>query len=343
MYRNFGLPPLYKEMTPREMFNGTSSSLLTEIQQQNPKIGGDPTIRTEYIVLPYDGRYNSIMNWEVFTGQNNPDKARNILRWNYTEEYITVEKTFYHVDRNTGKGEVQKYRKNPWRHEVYTAFGTEGSQFVPNLDDNDDLMFFSPFINAMVRVDYAGVDSIYNLKGYVYRTPVSIYRKENKQKIRLQTRGNLNPYHNYKYSNMFNMSAPYGMSYFATEPMYSVDSGEDIQYESTIIDDTGYVMTDDTSFNDHIIVEPYSGIIIRSDTSFQSNFFYDSWAPDGYKQYLMPYILYQKRADIDGVKARDLFDSIEIKDERLKVIFVVSIIIGGIIFAGGGTLLLLNL
>ena len=341
MYRNYGFPSLFKNVTATEFFYGTDSEVLTEIQQRNPKYGGDPTIRTQYNLLPYRGARNSTLSWRVFSGQNNPDKSRNILEYNKTLEYITVEKQFYHTDSDPSLSGIRNYTKNPWNHEVYTAYSTEGSQYIPNLHDNDDLMHFSPQIGAIKRVDYDGVTDIYGVKGYVYKTPISLYKRRDKQKIKLQTKGNMNPYHNYKYDNMFNISSVYGISYFATEPMYSIDSGEDVRYESTIINKNLEIMNDNTAYNDRIIVEPYSGILIRGDTSYQSNFLYDSWAPEGYKQYLMPYVLYQRRVDIDGNKADDLFENITVKDERMKIILVICIIVGGIIFAGGGATFML--
>ncbi len=61
------------------------------------------------------------------------------------------------------------------------------------------------------------------------------------------------------------------------------------------------------------------------------NFFYDSYTPEEYQQFLMPYVLYNKRMDIDGASARDLFHEITLNDERMRLVFILSLIIGGIL------------
>jgi hypothetical protein len=329
-------------MTANDILNGTDSAYLKSIQTRSTKLDGDPTIKTFFKVLPYDGRYNNTIEWEVFSGNVNPDKGRNILRYNGTEEYITTEKYFYHVDSDPSRTGIQTYRKNPWNVEIYTAGGTEGTQFMPNMNGDDDLNFYSFFIGGMINVDYKGVDSIYGLKGYVFQTPISLYEQRDKQKISGVTLENKNPYHNYVYDHMFNVSSVFGMPYFATEAMFSRIEGKTDKLESDLISDKGISITGDTYYNDHIICEPYSGIVIRSDISFQTNFLYDSWSPENYKEYLMPHILYQKRQDIDGVEARKIFGKIELLDERMKLALVVCIILGAIFLSAGASLFILT-
>lgn len=82
--------------------------------------------------------------------------------------------------------------------------------------------------------------------------------------------------------------------------------------------------------------------MIRGDVSFQMNFMYDSWRSENYRQFLMPYVMYQRRQDIDSDQARDLFKGITILDERMKLILVICVIIGGILISGGGSLLILT-
>mmetsp|Transcript_23872 Transcript_23872/g.21213 ORF Transcript_23872/g.21213 Transcript_23872/m.21213 type:complete len:142 (+) Transcript_23872:921-1346(+) len=72
------------------------------------------------------------------------------------------------------------------------------------------------------------------------------------------------------------------------------------------------------------------------------NYFYDSYAPKDYQQFLMPYVLYSRRLDIDGASARDLFHNITLIDERMRLVFIISLIIGGILTSGGASLLALT-
>jgi len=73
------------------------------------------------------------------------------------------------------------------------------------------------------------------------------------------------------------------------------------------------------------------------------NFFYDSYTPEGYNQYLMPYLLYNRKMDIDGDMARDLFHDITLYDERMRLVFILSLIIGGIMISAGGAILILTI
>lgn len=329
-------------MTVNDILNGTDSEYLKSIQKRSTKADGDPTIRTAFKALPYEGRYNNTIEWEVFSGDKNPDHGRNIFRYNGTEQYITTKKYFYHVDSDPSRTGVQTYRKNPWNVEVYTAGGTEGTQFMPDMNNQDDLNFYSIYFGGMVNVDYKGVDSIYGLKGYIFQTPLTLYERRDKQKVRGVTLENKNPYHNYVYDDVFNVSSVFGMSYFVTEPMFSRTEGTTDKLESDLISDRGFAITGDTYYNDNIICEPYSGIVIRSDTSYQMNFLYDSWSPENYKEYLMPYLLYQRRQDIDGVEARKIFEDIELLDERMKTALVVCTILGAIFLSAGASLLILT-
>jgi len=323
LYRNRGLPPLIVPMQVQDILNGTESEYLTNIQQKSTRTGGDPTIRTRFNVLPYDGRFNSTVEWEVFSGNRDPDRGRNVLGYNSTTEYITVDKQFYHQDSNNFRTGVQNYKKNPWNLPVYTSSGTEGSQFVPDMNNGDDLLFYNNYIGAMVNIDYKGVDSIFGLRGLVFQTPLALYENYRTQKTGRITKTGENPYHNYVYDDVFNTSAVFGLSYFVTEPMFSRTEGATDRLESEIFDDQSNPITGSLYYNDMIICEPYSGIVIRSDLSYQMNFFYDSWSPSNFKEFLMPNILYQRRQDIDGVQARMLFEDIELVDERMKLVLII--------------------
>lgn len=342
LYRNRGLPPLVKKMRIQDILNGTDSDYLLNIQRTSTKYGGDPTVRTSFSSLPYNGAPNSLLIWEVFSGDRNPDRARNILRYNQTEEFITTERQFYHVDRVPSKTGVKTYRKNPWRQKVFTASGTEGSQFMPDMSDQDDLLFYASFFGAMVRVERKAITGIYGIRSFVFETPINLYEHESKQRIIGQTVNNLNPYHNFVYDDVFNTSAVFGMSYFVTEAMFSRTEGLTDRLDSTIVDARGDDITENLYYNDNILAEPYSGIIIRGDTSYQMNFLYDSWTPPSYQQFLMPHLLYQRRLDIDGAQARDLFGPIQLLDERMRLILVVSVVIGGILLSGGCSLFVLT-
>lgn len=72
------------------------------------------------------------------------------------------------------------------------------------------------------------------------------------------------------------------------------------------------------------------------------NFMYDSFNSPEYKQFLMPYILYQRRLDIDGAKARDLFSPITSLEKRRRLVFSYSLIIGGVILSIGLSVLVLT-
>lgn len=167
--------------------------------------------------------------------------------------------------------------------------------------------------------------------------------KNNDNKVNGITINNKNPYHNYFFNDVFNTSSVFGLSYFATEPMFSRTEGVTDSVESVIMNEAGNEITRQTFWNDMIICEPWSGLVIRGDTSFQMNFLYDSFTPTGFKEYLMPYILYQKRIDIDGAKARDLFNDITLYDERMRLVFILTLIIGGILASAGGSLFVLTL
>jgi uncharacterized membrane protein (DUF106 family) len=72
------------------------------------------------------------------------------------------------------------------------------------------------------------------------------------------------------------------------------------------------------------------------------NFMYDSFNSPTYKQFLMPYIMYQRRQDIDGGQARNLFNPITVLEERRRLVFIICIIIGGILLSAGLSLLILT-
>lgn len=333
LYRNRGLPPLVRPMTVKEILNGTESPFLEGVQKQDPRFGGDPTVRTKFNVLPHDGVPEDTLEMQMFSGSQEPDRARNVLRFDQNEQYITTEKTFYHENRNSALTEVRTERVNPWLHEVYTAAGTDGFQFNPDMTNRDDLVFYVDYFKAMISIDFQTVMNIYGLKGFIFETPTKLYEKRTEDNgISGITIGDHNPYHNFHFNDVFNVSAVYGVSYFVSEPMFSRASGNnEREIQSEIINQNEESITGSTHWNDQIICEPWSGLVIRGETGFQMNFFYDSYTPHAYQQFLMPYILYNKRLDIDGAMARDLFNEITLNDERMRLVFILSLIIGGLL------------
>jgi len=344
LYRNRGLPPLIRRLTVKEILNGTYSPHLLDIQRKNPQYGGDPTIRTDFNVLPHNGVPETTLRMNVFSGDVNPDRARNLLKFDSEKEYITAERTFYHVDRNPLRTGIQEFEVNPWTQEVWFAGGTDGFQFNPDMTRRDDLIFYADYFKAMIKVDFQSVINAFGLKAFIFETPISIYQRITEGEIGGITLDGQNPYHNFHFYDMFNASAVFRSSYFVTEPMFSRLGGANVrELSSEIIDRNGDSITGQAHWNDRILCEPWSGLIIRGDTGFQMNFFYDSYTPEEYHQYLMPYVLYNKRLDIDGALARDLFHDITIIDERMRLVFILSMIIGGILASSGGSLLALTI
>ena len=177
LYRNRALPPLVKEMTIKDIFNGTESEYLTHIQRKSPKLGGDPTVRTSFNILPYEGKFKNKLKFELFSGDRNEDRAKNILIFDGQYEYITTERSFYHVDSVPSKTGVQNRRINPWTYKIFTAAATDGSQFMPDMTNRDDLVFYTDYFKAIIRIDFQSVMNIYGLKGFIFETPISLYEK----------------------------------------------------------------------------------------------------------------------------------------------------------------------
>lgn len=253
LYRNRGLPPLVVQRSVKDILNGTESAYLTEMQRRSPRFGGDPTLRTSFNVLPYEGNLHDRVKIEVFSGNVNPDRARNMLRYNGTYEYITVERQFYHTDSDSSLTGVRTERINPWNEKVYLSSATDGSQFVPDMQNNDDLLFFSPYFKAIINVDFKTITTIYRMRGFVYQTPLTLYEQRDKQVINSITIGDKNPYHNYVYDDVFNASSVFGVSYFVTEPVFSRTEGQTDKIESTILNSNGNVLNGELYYNDNII------------------------------------------------------------------------------------------
>mmetsp|Transcript_23872 Transcript_23872/g.21212 ORF Transcript_23872/g.21212 Transcript_23872/m.21212 type:complete len:291 (+) Transcript_23872:3-875(+) len=253
LYRNRGLPPLFKEMTVKEILNGTESETMIYYQRKSPRFGGDPTVRTSFNILPHDGRPKSQLTWDIFTGDINNDRARNILNYNQTEEFVTVNRPYYHVDRVSSRTGVQSHIFNPWNYKIFTSSATEGSQFVPDMNNNDDLVYYTDYFKTVIKVDFQSVIGIYGLKGFVFETPINMYERRENQVINGITLNGENPYHNYHFSDMFNTSSVFGVSYFVTEPMFSRLEGRADRFESTILNTQEVDITEETFWNDMII------------------------------------------------------------------------------------------
>ncbi len=254
LYRNRGLPPLVRPLTVREILNGTESDFLTDIQRGNPMNVGDPNVRTSFNILPHEGKAESTINMKLFSGDVNYDRARNLLNFDDNGEFITTERTFYHNDRNPDYTGVQKYRVNPWLHEVFTAAGTDGFQFNPDMTNRDDLVFYTDYFKAIINVDFQSVMNIYGLKGFIFETPTSLYEKNREGQIKGITVTGENPYHNFHFNDVFNTSAVFGVSYFVTEPMFSRIEGANARdIQSEILNRNGESIKGTTFWNDMII------------------------------------------------------------------------------------------
>jgi len=243
-----------RQLTAKEILNGTESEYLLSVQKENPQYGGDPTVRTDFNTLPHNGVPEKTLKMELFSGKINPDKARNLLKFNSDQEYITAERTFYHVDRDSSRTGVKESKINPWTQEVFFAAGTDGFQFNPDMTNRDDLIFYEDYFKAMLKVDFQTVVSTFGLKAFAFETPTSIYQRITEGRIEGITLDNSNPYHNFYFNDMFNASSVFRSSYFVTEPMFSRLEGGNVQrIQSEITNSNGEIITGKTTWNDRIL------------------------------------------------------------------------------------------
>ena len=327
IYKNRNFPKLIERMYIKDILYESESEELVSIQKAKLEDGGMPLIKTTHRALPYPLEMRNFVDYRILQGETHEDLTRRIYMYNTTNDFATVEKTYWHDDRNGRYTRLKTQEIQPWRDEVHLSFGSDSIQYEPNIGQKSNIAYYSTLFRAHVDLDYTEVVDVYGIKAYNYKAKGRFYQLSNRDD---------NPYRNYLYENTFNATEIMGSSVFVSYPYYS-NFGSRMKSNACIMNDMSnkkmnFNHKDDTS----IKIEFYSGMVLKSKKSYQLNYAFDTY-PKAFDSfiYFVPSYIYTERLEMSESFAKEYFDTIKSKEQARKFVLIICFAVGGVLFSLG--------
>jgi len=88
--------------------------------------------------------------------------------------------------------------------------------------------------------------------------------------------------------------------------------------------------------NTKVNIEPYSGIMLKSEQSYQANYVFDSYADqlDSFT-FLVPAYIYKVKLEPGKDFVKEYFKDIRMMEDTRKLILIICFSVGGVLFALG--------
>lgn len=289
-------------------------------------------------VVKYDPMYTSAsMNTvSFFTGEDDDDYTRYFAQWNGSSNVGVTGKTYATTKTTT------TVVNNPWPMTVPVNGGTDGLQFPPDLEDEDNLYVYMPAFSRTVHFHFMDENE---------EAPQSKKLEQNNYMLcpmSLQTAA-MNP-ENEGYSIMIdgttNLTTTIGACAFATQGrFYGLSTDATVQASVPVIkNESGQAVTASMMMDSAMIsTEPSSGLVLSSQQAWQTvlNVFNDNLISlNGLTMYgqFMPLIYIKKTSTLDSDQVEDLLPNVFKQMKNEWVLFWVFLI-AAILFALVGVVL----
>jgi len=318
IYKNRFFPELIKEIAIYDLLVQSESEYLIQLQRRKLRDDGNPLVRTTHRLIPYPELTDNHVSWTLLSGKIDEDNTRRVYQYNSTDTYVLTNLTFWHSETNSRGDRQEEITIQPWRNEVYLAFGSDQIQYEPNIGQKTDIAYYSPIFKAHVDLEYSKISSVFDTKTYKYTHEGRFYQlsKEGQEEK--------NRYHNYVFEDAFNSSVITGQSMFVTAPLYS-GFGENMKENACeLFNKANEPITFQNDYDSSINIEFYSGFALDAKQAYQINYVFDTYSLDlDSFTFFVPSHIYTSRLIIGEEFASTYFSEIRSMEKTRKLILII--------------------